>query len=80
MMPHQVFVAYELIMKYLPRYILADEVGLGKTIEAGIFIKEMISRDISKKILIIVTANLVDQWIFEFENKYHLIDGYLTII
>jgi SNF2 family DNA or RNA helicase len=73
LMPHQVYVAHELIMKYLPRYILADEVGLGKTIEAGIFVKEMISREIAKKILIIVPANLVDQWIWEFDNKFSII-------
>ncbi len=72
LLPHQVFIAHELIMKYMPRYILADEVGLGKTIEAGIFLKEMISRDLAKKILIIVPANLVDQWIFEFENKFSI--------
>ncbi len=72
LMPHQVFVAHELILQYSPRYILADEVGLGKTIEAGIFIKEMISRDVAKKILIIVPAALVEQWIFEFENKFSI--------
>lgn len=72
LMPHQVFVAHELIMKFLPRYILADEVGLGKTIETGIFIKEMISRGIFKKILIVVPANLIDQWIFEFKNKFSI--------
>ncbi|MHA1109920.1 MAG: DEAD/DEAH box helicase, partial [Promethearchaeota archaeon] len=72
LLPHQVYIAHQLIMQYLPRYILADEVGLGKTIEAGIFVKEMISRNLAKKILIIVPANLVNQWIFEFQNKFSI--------
>jgi len=71
-MLHQLYVAKQLIMRYMPRCILADEVGLGKTIEAGIFIKEMIARNLIKKILIIVPANLVSQWIFEFENKFSI--------
>lgn len=72
LLPHQVYIAHQLIMQYLPRYILADEVGLGKTIEAGIFVKEMISRNLAKKILIIAPANLVNQWIFEFQNKFSI--------
>ncbi|TFG17386.1 MAG: hypothetical protein EU530_10670 [Promethearchaeota archaeon] len=72
LLPHQVYIAHQLIMQYLPRYILADEVGLGKTIEAGIFVKEMISRNLAKKILIVAPANLVSQWEFEFENKFSI--------
>ncbi|MHA1728889.1 MAG: DEAD/DEAH box helicase [Promethearchaeota archaeon] len=72
LMPHQVFIAHELIMGHFPRYILADEVGLGKTIEAGIYVKEMISRSLVKKILVVVPASLVNQWIFEFDNKFSI--------
>ena len=72
LLPHQVTVAYRLLMKYQPRMILADEVGLGKTIEAGLFMSEMMSRQLMKKILIIVPANLQNQWQFELKNKFHI--------
>ncbi|MHA1328902.1 MAG: DEAD/DEAH box helicase, partial [Promethearchaeota archaeon] len=52
--------------------MLADEVGLGKTIEAGIFIKEMMARNMAERVLIIAPATLVKQWNFEMENKFNI--------
>ena len=72
MMPHQVNVAHRLSEEFFPRVILADEVGLGKTIEAGIFIKEMMARNLAERILIIVPATLVKQWQFELQNKFNI--------
>ncbi len=72
LMPHQINVAHRLSEQYFPRMILADEVGLGKTIEAGIYIKEMISRNLANRSLIIVPASLVNQWKFEMENKFNV--------
>ncbi|MFX1355931.1 MAG: DEAD/DEAH box helicase, partial [Promethearchaeota archaeon] len=72
LMPHQINVAYRLSEEYFPRVILADEVGLGKTIEAGIFIKELMARNIAERILIIVPATLVKQWQFEMQNKFNV--------
>ncbi|MHA1871993.1 MAG: helicase-related protein [Promethearchaeota archaeon] len=72
MMPHQIYVVHRLLDEVMPRMILADEVGLGKTIESGMFIKEMISRNLASKVLIIVPANLVSQWIFEMSNKFSI--------
>ncbi|MFX1305747.1 MAG: DEAD/DEAH box helicase, partial [Promethearchaeota archaeon] len=72
LMPHQINVTHRLAEEYFPRIILADEVGLGKTIEAGIYIKEMIARDLAERILIIVPASLVKQWQFEMENKFNI--------
>ncbi|MDX1798668.1 MAG: DEAD/DEAH box helicase, partial [Candidatus Lokiarchaeia archaeon] len=72
LMPHQINVTHRLAEEFFPRIILADEVGLGKTIEAGIYIKEMISRDLAERILIIVPASLVKQWAFEMSNKFNL--------
>ena len=72
LMPHQINVTHRLSEEHFPRIILADEVGLGKTIEAGIYIKEMMARNLSERILIIVPASLVWQWKFELENKFNL--------
>ena len=72
LMPHQINVAHRLSEDYFPRVILADEVGLGKTIEAGIYIKEMMARNLAERILIIVPATLVKQWQFEMENKFNI--------
>ena len=49
--------------------ILADEVGLGKTIEAGLILKEYMIRGLVKKVLILVPASLVTQWAIELNSK-----------
>jgi len=72
LMPHQINVAHRLSEEYFPRIILADEVGLGKTIEAGIYIKEMMARNLAERILIVVPATLVNQWQFEMQNKFNI--------
>jgi SNF2 family DNA or RNA helicase len=72
LMPHQINVAHRLSEEFFPRMLLADEVGLGKTIEAGIYIKEMMARRLAERILIIVPATLVRQWQFEMENKFNI--------
>src|SRR5699024_8333089 len=60
-MPHQINCAHEAIEKMNGRAILADEVGLGKTIEAGLILKEYMVRGLVKKALILVPASLVNQ-------------------
>ncbi|MHA1992381.1 MAG: helicase-related protein [Candidatus Hodarchaeales archaeon] len=72
LMPHQINVTHRLSEEFFPRIILADEVGLGKTIEAGIYIKEMIARNLAERIIIIVPASLVKQWQFEMRNKFNI--------
>ena len=72
LMQHQINVTHRLSEEYFPRIILADEVGLGKTIEAGIYVKEMMARNIAERILIIVPASLVKQWQFEMSNKFNI--------
>ena len=53
------------------RYILADEVGLGKTIEAGMIIKELKSRGLISRILVVCPTGLVTQWASEMQEKFH---------
>lgn len=70
---HQVSVALRALEKTKPRLILADEVGLGKTIEAGLILKELRARmgaDL-ERVLIIVPASLVTQWRFELRSKFN---------
>lgn len=52
--------------------ILADEVGLGKTIEAGLILKEYMVRGLVKKVLILVPASLVSQWAYELNTKFFI--------
>jgi SNF2 family DNA or RNA helicase len=70
---HQVSVALRALEKSQPRLILADEVGLGKTIEAGLILKELRARMGSDlgRVLIIVPASLVTQWEFELRTKFN---------
>ena len=53
------------------RYILADEVGLGKTIEAGMIIKELKSRGLVQRLLVVCPIGLVTQWASEMQEKFH---------
>ncbi len=69
-LPHQVKAAIKVLNQMGGRGILADEVGLGKTIEAGIVMKELISRGKAKSILILTPASLAAQWQGELWDKF----------
>lgn len=70
---HQVEVVRRILQDPVQRYMLADEVGLGKTIEAGVIIRQCIIDTQQKcKILVIAPAALVDQWRRELANKFFL--------
>ncbi|MBC8234222.1 DEAD/DEAH box helicase [bacterium] len=68
--PHQIEAARRALKNMRGRALLADEVGLGKTIEAGIILKELILRGLVRKILILTPASLVTQWKQELETKF----------
>lgn len=68
-LPHQVDTAKKVLSEMRGRAILADEVGLGKTIEAGLILKEYIVRGLVRKVLILVPASLVLQWVRELNQK-----------
>ncbi|MFR9709543.1 DEAD/DEAH box helicase [Paenibacillus sp. MB22_1] len=69
-LPHQTETARKVLFEMRGRAILADEVGLGKTIEAGLILKEYIVRGLVKKALILVPASLVLQWVRELNQKF----------
>jgi SNF2 family DNA or RNA helicase len=68
--PHQIETAKKVLNDMRGRAILADEVGLGKTIEAGLIIKEYMIRGLVNKVLILVPASLVLQWSRELSQKF----------
>jgi SNF2 family DNA or RNA helicase len=69
--PYQIFVAHRVLQDLYPRYLLADEVGLGKTIEAGLILKDLIARGVADRVLIVVPAGLREQWKGEMEVKFN---------
>jgi SNF2 family DNA or RNA helicase len=71
-LPHQLETAQQVIENMNGKAILADEVGLGKTIEAGLILKEYMIRGLVKKVLILVPASLVTQWAFELNSKFFI--------
>lgn len=71
-LPHQIETAKQAIEQMDGRSILADEVGLGKTIEAGLILKEYMLRGLVKKVLILVPASLVTQWVQELNEKFYI--------
>lgn len=71
-LPHQITTAQQAIEQMNGRAILADEVGLGKTIEAGLILKEYMIRGLVKKALILVPASLVNQWVTELNEKFYI--------
>jgi SNF2 family DNA or RNA helicase len=68
--PHQISAARTVLTEMHGKAILADEVGLGKTIEAGLILKEYLIRGLVKKALILVPASLVIQWTKELNQKF----------
>ena len=69
-LPHQLHVLNRAVSDNNVRYILADEVGLGKTIEAGLIIEELKARGLIKRMLVVCPTGLVTQWSIEMEEKF----------
>lgn len=70
-LPHQLHVLNRAMETNNIRYILADEVGLGKTIEAGMIVKELKSRGLVQRVLVVCPTGLVTQWASEMQEKFH---------
>lgn len=68
--PHQVKAAHKILNSHDQRYLIADEVGLGKTIEAGIVIEELLARGRAERVLIVTPASLQTQWQEEMKDKF----------
>ncbi len=73
LIPHQLSIAAEVASRLLPRVLLADEVGLGKTIEAGLILHRLHLTGRAARILILVPEPLVHQWFVELLRRFNLL-------
>ena len=69
-LPHQIFTAFTVVSNARRRFMLADEVGLGKTIEAGMVWQALSQRGNASRTLVITPAGLTRQWQEEFKDKF----------
>lgn len=72
LLPHQILLTRDIVAARNRRFLIADEVGLGKTIEAGMIIRELASRNEAKRILIITPAGLTKNWRDELRDSFRL--------
>ncbi len=72
LIPHQLHIAHDVGRRHAPRVLLADEVGLGKTIEAGMIIHQQLLAGRAERVLIIVPETLQHQWLVEMLRRFNL--------
>ena len=72
LLPHQLYIANQVAQRYAPRVLLADEVGLGKTIEAGLILHQQLITGRVERALIVVPATLQHQWLVEMLRRFNL--------
>ncbi|WP_272667918.1 RNA polymerase-associated protein RapA [Providencia sp. PROV117] len=72
LIPHQLHIANEVGKRHHPRVLLADEVGLGKTIEAGMIIHQQLMAGRAERVLVIVPDSLQHQWLVEMLRRFNL--------
>lgn len=72
LLPHQLYIASQVAKRHAPRVLLADEVGLGKTIEAGLILHQQLISGHASRVLIVVPDSLLHQWLVEMLRRFNL--------
>ncbi|MGB1272547.1 MAG: SNF2-related protein, partial [Endozoicomonas sp.] len=72
LIPHQLHIAREVSQRHAPRIMLADEVGMGKTIEAGLILHQQLISGRASRVLILLPESLVHQWLVEMLRRFNL--------
>ncbi|MDC9729642.1 MAG: SNF2-related protein [Methyloprofundus sp.] len=72
LIPHQIYIAHEAANRDQARIMLADEVGLGKTIEAGLILQYRLHAGLCSRVIILVPDSLLHQWLVEMWRRFNL--------
>ncbi|MCP4701983.1 MAG: RNA polymerase-associated protein RapA, partial [Gammaproteobacteria bacterium] len=72
LIPHQLYIAHRAAGRYAPRILLADETGLGKTIEAGLILHRQLLSGRAQRVLLVVPESLLHQWLVEMLRRFNL--------
>ncbi|HLP02447.1 MAG TPA: SNF2-related protein, partial [Opitutaceae bacterium] len=72
LIPHQLYILHEVASRPVPRVLLADEVGLGKTIEACLIVQRLLAVGRAQRVLVLVPETLVHQWFVELLRRFNL--------
>ena len=72
LIPHQLYIAHEVSSRQAPRVLLSDEVGLGKTIEAGLIVHRLLLTGRAARVLVVVPDSLVHQWFVEMLRRFNI--------
>ena len=72
LIPHQLYILQDVSSRQVPRVLLADEVGLGKTIEACLILQRLLAVGQAKRVLILVPESLTHQWFVELLRRFNL--------
>jgi SNF2 family DNA or RNA helicase len=72
LLPHQILLTHDVVAATRRRFLIADEVGLGKTIETGMILRELLARGEAERILVICPAGLIRNWQNELRDAFRL--------
>ena len=72
LLPHQIWVCHRVLRQWPARFLIADDVGLGKTIEAGLILWPLLSKQLVRRLLVLCPASLVEQWQFRLRDMFDI--------
>ena len=72
LLPHQILLTHQVVSSRRRRFLIADEVGLGKTIEVGMILRELVARNEAKRILVVCPAGLTKNWQNELQDCFRI--------
>jgi superfamily II DNA or RNA helicase len=72
LLPHQLWVCHRVLSRWPARWLIADDVGLGKTIEAGLILTPLLARGRVRRLLVLAPAGLVDQWVERLRDMFDI--------